>query len=320
MELLKVNDLHTFYHLGGRTMRAVDGVSFSLDESESLGLVGESGCGKTTTALSVVRLLPDNAEIAGGSIEYRGEDIVKMSRGKVRATRWKEISIIFQGAMNALNPVLTVGRQITEAILLHENVTKQEADKRAAKLFEMVEIDPKRLGNYPHEFSGGMKQRAMIAMALSCNPKIIIGDEPTTALDVMVQAQIFDLIERLRKELKLSMILITHDLSVLADTCDRAAIMYAGKIVEIGTMDDIFYDAAHPYTRLLLAAFPHIRGERVMIDSIPGTPPKLFDPPAGCRFCDRCPDATEICRTKIPPETALSATHRVSCHRVVKNT
>lgn len=319
MKLLEVHDLHTYFQVGGKVLKAVDGVDFQLDEKETLGFVGESGCGKTTTALSVLRLLPKNGKIVEGSVLFQGEDILKRTKQGVRNMRWKEISIIFQGAMNALNPVMTVSDQIAEAILLHDDLSPEEARQKVKRLFEMVEIETSRMNNYPHEFSGGMRQRAMIAMALACGPKIVIGDEPTTALDVVVQAQIFELIEKLQKELGMSMILITHDLSVLADTCDRGAVMYAGKIVECGTVDDLFYHAAHPYTQLLLASYPRIGEERVMAKSIPGVVPNLFDPPAGCRFCDRCPIATEQCAKEEPQMTVLSATHTAACHRVVNS-
>lgn len=314
MALLEVTDLHTEFAVGKKTLRAVDGVSFTLEQGESLGLVGESGCGKTTTALSIIKLLPGNAKITSGSILYQGEEVTKKTRKGIRDMRWKEISIVFQGAMNALNPVMTIGDQIADAILLHENISKEAVKARIAELLERVEIDRKRATNYPHEFSGGMRQRAMIAMALACNPKIIIGDEPTTALDVMVQAQIFDLLERLRRELRMAMILITHDLSAMTDTCDKAAIMYAGKIVEYVRVEDLFTEAAHPYTRLLMSSYPRIGSERKMIDSIPGIVPDLTDPPKGCRFCDRCPEAMPICRETPPPEILLPGEHRVSCH------
>lgn len=314
MELLEVTNLQTHFILRQGILRAVDGVSFSLRQGEALGLVGESGCGKTTTALSLMRLLPENGRIVKGQVLYRGEDIVKKSREEIRQLRWKDISIIFQGAMNALNPVVTIGDQIKEAILLHEPVTEQDALRRVKRLFELVEIEGRRIGSYPHEFSGGMRQRAMIAMALACNPKIVIGDEPTTALDVMIQAQIFELIERLRKEFRMAMILITHDLSVLGDTCDSAAVMYAGKIVEYGTIEELFRDARHPYTERLLRSFPNVGGSREMVASIPGAPPNLIDPPSGCRFHPRCELATERCRELEPPVTYIGPTHWTACH------
>lgn len=315
MEILNVKDLKTYFKIGGKELKAVDGVSFSLNQGEALGLVGESGCGKTTTALSIMKLLPQNGRIAQGEIIFCGEDLVKKSDIEIRKIRWKDISIIFQGAMNALNPVITVGEQIKEAILLHEQIDEDEARRRVKDLFEMVEIDSRRVRQYPHEFSGGMRQRVMIAMALACRPKIVIGDEPTTALDVMVQSQIFDLISKLRDELNMSMILITHDLSVLADTCDKAAVMYGGKILEWGRVEELYESPMNPYTRLLLSSFPDITKEKKMPSSIQGTPPNLINPPKGCRFHPRCPYALEICGKKEPRIVFQSETHGYACHR-----
>jgi len=240
---------------------------------------------------------------------------VNLGEGKIREIRWKEIAIIFQGAMNALNPVLTVGDQIKEVILWHEQVSEDEARKRVKGLFELVEIDKKRVRQYPHEFSGGMRQRAMIAMALACNPKIVIGDEPTTALDVMIQAQIFELMEKLREELNMGLILITHDLSVLGDTCDKVAVMYAGRIVEYGMIEEIYAHPFHPYTKLLLNCFPDTGREKKMPSSIPGTPPNLADLPGGCSFHPRCPSAGEVCRLCEPTVINVTNTHSYVCHR-----
>ncbi|MGE5703052.1 MAG: ABC transporter ATP-binding protein, partial [Clostridia bacterium] len=293
MNLLDVRDLRTHFRTKQGVVKAVDGVSFSLKEGEALALVGESGCGKTTTALTITRLLPEEGEIAGGEILFRDLDLAKEPLSKLRRTRWKDISIIFQGAMNALNPVMKIGDQVAEAIMLHEGVSQAAARKRARELFERVEINPARVEQYPHEFSGGMKQRAMIAMALSCNPRLIIGDEPTTALDVMVQAQILELLERLRREMNMALILITHDLSVMGETCDKAAVMYAGKIVEYGTVEQILERPEHPYTEKLVKSFPNPGGKREMIASIPGVPPTLLNPPSGCLFHPRCDHATD---------------------------
>lgn len=315
MEILKVDNLKTYFKIGQEELKAVDDVSFTLRQGESLGLVGESGCGKTTTALSIMKLIPKNGRIAGGKILYQGENLASKSNVEIRKIRWKEISIIFQGAMNALNPVLTVGEQIKEAILLHEQIDEADSRKRVLELFEMVEIDKKRVMQYPHEFSGGMRQRVMIAMALSCRPKIIIGDEPTTALDVMVQAQIFDLIGELRKELDMSMILITHDLSIISETCERIAVMYGGKILEMGKIEEIYENPMNPYTKLLLSSFPDLSKEKRMPSSIPGYPPNLIKPPSGCRFHPRCPIATEICSQEEPKLCCTSDTHSYSCHR-----
>ena len=314
MSLLEVKNLKTYFHIKAGVVKAVDGVSFTLDEGKAIGLVGESGCGKTTTALSIMKLLPPEGRIEGGEILFDGVNLVNESDEEIRKKRWKDISLIFQGAMNAFNPVIRVGDQIIEAIRTHEDVSYEEARKRAGELFELVEIKKDLIDRYPHEFSGGMKQRAMIAMALACNPKLVIGDEPTTALDVMIQAQILDLLERLRKEMKMSMILITHDLSVMAETCDYVAVMYAGKIMEIGRVEKILENPLHPYTEKLIKAFPDIHGEKVMVESIHGVPPNLIDPPSGCRFHDRCHCAMEICKIKEPEIIQIEDDHKVACH------
>lgn len=315
MKLLEVKDLKTYFHTAKGEAKAVDGVSFDLDYGQCLGLVGESGCGKTTTALSICQLLPKEGRIEGGEILLEGVDYAAMSEEEIKAHRWEDVSIIFQGAMNAFNPVKKVGWQIAEACILHDKMSRDAAMKRAEELFELVGIPRERVSQYPHEFSGGMKQRAMIAMALACNPKLIIGDEPTTALDVMIQAQILDLLENLRKELNMGMILITHDLSILSETCDKIAVMYAGKIMEMGTVSDIFEHPAHPYTRKLLACFPNIYSQvREIPDGISGYPPNLIDPPQGCRFCPRCEEGLPICSQKEPAYIQIGAQHFVSCH------
>ena len=314
MPLLEVKNLKTYFDTSSGEYKAVDGAGFELDYGEALGLVGESGCGKTTCALSIAKLLPKEGRVAGGEILMEGIDILKLSDDEVRAKRWKEVSIIFQGAMNALNPVMMVGDQIAEAIVLHEKVKREEALRRAGDLFELVEMPRKRIVNYPHEFSGGMKQRAMIAMALACNPKIVIGDEPTTALDVMVQAQILNLLEKLRHELNMGLILITHDLSILGETCDKIAVMYGGKVVETGTVKDIFEHTAHPYTERLISCFPNISKGKVIPEGIKGTPPNMFDPPAGCSFHPRCHMAKEVCRYMEPDAEKISEKHLSACH------
>jgi len=317
MALLEVKNLKTYFKIRRGYVKAVDNVSFKLEKGEAIGLAGESGCGKTTTALSILKILPPNGEIKGGKILYSGIDLTKLSEEKMRKDiRWKEISIVFQGAMNALNPVYKIGDQIVEAILIHENVTEKEAISRAKKLLELVGIDQTRFDNYPHEFSGGMKQRALIAMALACNPSLLIADEPGTALDVIVQAQILRLLRELKEKLNLAMILITHDLSIIAETCEKTAIMYAGKIVEHGDSVKIFKNPLHPYTSGLISAFPSIKGPKVRIAAIPGTPPDLLNPPSGCRFHPRCKYAMEICEKEEPSEIEVETDHFVSCHLI----
>ena len=313
--LLVVQDLRTHFKLESGWVRAVDGVSFRLNDGEALGIAGESGCGKTTTALSLVRLLPSNARIRkGSSIELFGIDLVPKTEDQLRRYRWREISIVFQGAMSALNPVRRVGEQIAEPIEFRLGEPKERARRRAAELLELVGIPRKRAEAYPHELSGGMRQRVMIAMALACDPAIVIGDEPTTALDVMVQAQILKLLEQLRQELGLSLILITHDLSVIAETCDRTLVMYAGRVAEEGPVRKIFSAPRHPYTSKLLGAFPSIQADRRSLDTIPGLPPDLRDPPPGCRFHPRCPAVMAVCKEIVPPEVLFPDGVRVACH------
>lgn len=315
--ILEVQDLKTYFTITKGKVKAVDGVSFVLNKGESIGLVGESGCGKTTTALSIIKLLPEEGRVEGGKILFEGKDITNIDEDQLSDFRWKEVSMIFQGAMNALNPVKKVCDQIAEPILLHEKITKKEALERVRELFELVELDTNLMYSYPHEFSGGMRQRAIIAMALACNPKLIIGDEPTTALDVMVQAQILDLINSLRRKLNMSMIMITHDLSIITETCDKVAIMYAGQIVELGETEEVVANSLHPYTKKLISAFPNIYGERRMVDSIPGDPPDLYNPPEGCRFAERCHMKKDtICIPgEAPPLIDYTGNgHYVACH------
>jgi peptide/nickel transport system ATP-binding protein len=316
MPVLQVEELTTHYRTMRGWVRAADGVSFDVEQGEALGLAGESGCGKTTVALSLLKILPAGGVIRKGKILFQGQDMVPLSEREMRKLRWKGISIVFQGAMNALNPVYKVGYQIEEAIKTHEpHVSKQEARDRISKLFETVGIDPARADNYPHEFSGGMRQRALIAMALSCNPAMLIGDEPGTALDVIVQAQTLKLLRDLKDKLGLSMILISHDLSIIAETCEKVAIMYAGKVVEYGDAKSIFKNPMHPYTQGLIKAFPNIHGERVRLSSIPGQPPNLLSPPSGCRFNPRCPYVMDICKKQDPVlEDRGEKGHPVACH------
>lgn len=317
MAMLEVRDLTMYYKTLRGHVKAVDNVSFDLEKGKALGLAGESGCGKSSMAITILRLLPSNGNILGGSVKMDGKELINLSEEDFRKeVRWKRMSMVFQGAMNALNPVHRVGDQITEAITAHENVSRQQANERMLGLLDMVGINPKRHNEYPHEFSGGMKQRVVIAMALACNPDIIIADEPTTALDVMVQAQVLTAMEGLRRKMGLGMILITHDLAVIAQTCDDVAIMYGGKIVEYGSAKDIYLKPRHPYTMGLVKAFPNIAAEKQKVRSIPGAPPNLLAPPEGCRFNPRCPMATERCRTEEPLliKSAVGE-QKVACHR-----
>lgn len=312
--LLVVEDLAVRFAMPQGSVKAVDGVSFRLDDGEALGIAGESGCGKTTTALSLVQLLPANGRIKSGKVELFGIDLVPKTERQLARYRWREISIVFQGAMNALNPVRRIGEQIGEPIEVRLGQSRDASRKRAGELLELVGIPKQRAAAYPHELSGGMRQRAMIAMALACDPAIVIGDEPTTALDVMVQAQILRLLEDLRTQLGLSLLLITHDLSVIAETCDRVLVMYAGKVAEEGPVRRLFTAPRHPYTRKLLSAFPNIHADRRTLDVIPGMPPDLRNPPPGCRFAPRCPMAMPVCTEVVPPEVRFADGVRVACH------
>jgi peptide/nickel transport system ATP-binding protein len=312
--LLDVQDLSISFASRQGSVRAVRGISFSMEEGELLGLAGESGSGKTTTAMAIPRLLSRNASIDGGRILFRGEDLLAKAEEEMEDIRWKDISVVFQGAMNALNPVRRVSAQVLEAIRRHEPATaKEEGERRVGELFELVGIPAARASGYPHEFSGGMRQRAMIAMALACKPRLVIADEPITALDVMIQAQILNLIRRLCSELRLSMVLISHDLSVIAETCDRVAIMYAGRLVEIGGARELFERPAHPYTAALLGAFPDITKERRFAAGIPGNPPSLVRPPAGCGFYDRCSRRSPECAAADPALADLGGGHLAAC-------
>jgi len=313
--LLGVKDLVMYYNTLSGDVKAVDNVTFDLGRGETLGLVGESGCGKTSTMLTILGLLPFNARILNGAVYFNGENLLDMPKSRIRKEiRWNRISTVFQGAMNALHPMMTAGKQIAEAILLHENVSKREALERAGSLLELVGIERAKIDRYPHELSGGMKQRVVIAMSIACNPELVIADEPTTALDVIIAAQVLELLKDLQRKLDVSMILISHDLSVVAEVCDKIAIMYAGKIVETGTVMEVFKNPRHPYSEKLLAAFPSILGAKRKLTSIGGFPPDLLDPPQGCRFHPRCSYAMEICRKKEPVLSDPGYGQLVSCH------
>jgi len=310
--LLEVDGLNVWFDLGGeRELHAVQGVSFALEPGERLGLVGESGCGKTTTVLGLLGLLPPSASVAG-RVLLNGIDILAGGEESIRPHRWVDLAIVFQGAMNALNPVKTVGSQIVEVLELHERARGREARTRTSELLESVGIPADRAERFPHEFSGGMRQRAAIAMALACNPSVLIADEPTTALDVMVQAQILELLDSLCRDFGLALLLVTHDLPVVAELCDRAAVMYAGEIVEHGPVDALYHEPRHPYTRLLFAATPDLYGEGVPT-SIPGAPPRLDRPIEGCPFRPRCDSAFAACAVR-PRLEEVGDRHAAACH------
>lgn len=317
MVLLEVIDLRTYYKTRAGMVKAVDGVTFEVEKGEIVGLAGESGCGKSTMALTIMRLLPPEGRVVSGKILFDGENLLEKSEEEMRKIRWARISMVFQSAMNALNPVLSIERQMIDAIKAHMNVSREEALERAKKLFSLVGLDPERIVEYPHEFSGGMRQRVMIAMSLAVDPKLVIADEPTTGLDVITQSQILRLMRDLQRRLNLSIILITHDLAVIAETCDRVAIMYAGKIVEYADVVTLFTSPKHPYSYLLISAFPSITG-RKMLKEIGGSPPGLINPPPGCRFHPRCPYAVDKCRVEEPPYAKIDDKHYVACHLVDK--
>ena len=311
--LLEVADLHVWFDLeGGGELHAVQGVGFTLEPGERLGLVGESGCGKTTTALAIMGLLPPSAS-AAGRVLLEGVDVLSGGESTIRPHRWVDVAIVFQGAMNALNPVRTVGHQIVEALELHGVARGSAARARTGELLESVGIPAARIGRYPHELSGGMRQRAAIAMALACNPKVLIADEPTTALDVMVQAQILELLDALCRELGLALVLVTHDLPVVAQLCDRGVVMYAGRVAERAPVDALYHDPRHPYTRLLFAATPDLSDLEGRVVSIPGAPPRLDRPLEGCPFRPRCDRAFDRCSEE-PMLTTVGDGRAAACH------
>jgi peptide/nickel transport system ATP-binding protein len=312
--LLQLDNLSVHYDTGNGAVRAVDGVTLNLKPGEAMGLVGESGCGKTTAAKSLLRLLPPNGRIAGGSIDFAGRNLATLDDESMRRTRWKDIAWISQAAMNALDPIYRVGDQIVEAMQAHIKISRSDALARAAELFREVGIDPGRLRAYPHEMSGGMKQRAVIAMALALEPQLIIADEPTTALDVVTQAQILARLARLRKSHGMALLFITHDISVVVQTCDSVTVMYAGKVMESGPVRQVFSQPFHPNTMGLRNAFPTLEGAQRELISIPGSPPDLLDPPRGCRFAQRCPFATRKCLAEEPALVEVAPGHHSACH------
>lgn len=319
VNILSIKNLRTYFHTDDGIAKAVDGVSFDLKEGETLGIVGESGCGKSVTALSILRLLPkDVGIIEGGEILFEGRDIVKMSDKEIRTLRGNKISMIFQEPMTSLNPAYTCGNQIVEVIKTHQNVSGSEAKARALDILNSVGIPSpeQRFKEYPHQLSGGLRQRIMIAIALACEPKILIADEPTTALDVTVQAQILELIKSLQEKFNMSVILITHDLGVVADTCSRVIVMYASKIVEEGLVSEVFKEPKHPYTIALMDSVPKLNEKRIRLHTIEGSVPSSLEYNPGCRFANRCKLADEKCHAEEPLLTKLSETHSASCFKI----
>ncbi len=313
--LLEVQDLHTSFFTPDGEVKAVDGVSFAIYPGETLGIVGESGCGKSITSLSIMRLLSSPGRITAGKILLRGENLLARSEAEMRKLRGKEISMIFQEPMTSLNPVFTIGEQIAEALRIHEGLDRAGAMMRATEMVRRVGIPSpeRRVHQYPFELSGGMRQRVMIAIALACNPALLIADEPTTALDVTIQAQILDLMKGLQQDFGLTIMLITHDLGVVAETCDKVAVMYAGKIVEYADVKTLFRDPKHPYTRGLLNSLPLLVGEQEELNVIPGTVPNPLEAPSGCRFAPRCPHATALCDREAPELTPVTEANAVRC-------
>lgn len=314
MSLLVVENLEVAYQMRHGSLKAIDDVSFTIEKGEYFGIVGESGSGKTTLARAILRLLPKNGKITKGQIVLNGKDITVWSDRELRDVRWREMSFIPQSAMNALDPVVRIGDQILESIQAHETVTKEDGYGRVAELFELVGLDPKRMRDYPHQFSGGMRQRVMIAMSLSLNPDLIVADEPTTALDVIVKDQILDRIDRIQKQLNKSLLLVTHDISVVAENCDKTIVMYGGKIVEYAATGPLLRQPFHPYTLGLKNAFPQLKGPLQELISIPGSPPDLTNPPSGCRFHPRCPFARQQCIDEEPPILEVEPNHYSACH------
>ncbi len=314
--LLDIDHLTVNYELEDETVEAVRDVSFKVEKGKTLGLVGETGAGKTTTALAILNLIPDPpGVIKGGKIMLDGENVLEKSMKEMTHIRGKEVSMIFQDPMTSLNPVFTVGDQIAEALMIHENLDKGAAFKKAQEMLEIVGIPGERAHEYPHQFSGGMKQRVVIAIALACNPQLLIADEPTTALDVTIQAQVLDLMKELKKKYGMAMILITHDLGIIAETCDDVAVMYAGQIIERGSLEEIFNTARHPYTEGLFNSLPNIADRKERLKPIPGLMPDPTKLPKGCAFAPRCPYAKDSCIDKMPEEIHFGGTHYCRCSR-----
>lgn len=315
-KVLEVKNLHVTFKTYGGEVKAVRGVTFDLYKGETLAIVGESGCGKSVMSNAIMGLIPQPpGRIANGQVLYKGRDLAKLSKKELRDIQGMDISMIFQDPMTALNPTLTIGEQLMEGIRTHHGISKQKAKQRAIEMLHLVGIPSpeERLKQYPHQFSGGMRQRIVIAIALICDPEVLIADEPTTALDVTIQAQILELFADIQARTGVSIILITHDLGVVAKIADRIAVMYAGKVIEIGTKRDIFYRQKHPYTKGLLQSVPRLDLLEEELQPIDGTPPDLFDPPVGCSFAARCPFAMDVCERVEPPETVLTEAHRAYC-------
>lgn len=313
-KLLNIKNLTIQYVTEDEVVSAVNGLDIELNEGETIGLVGETGAGKTTSALGIMGLVPNPpGKIVSGSIEFAGKDLLKESEEGMRKIRGNQISMIFQDPMTSLNPVMTVGEQIAEVIEIHENIGNAAAFEKAKEMLELVGIPGARANDYPHQFSGGMKQRVVIAIALACNPKLLIADEPTTALDVTIQAQVLDLMNDLKEKFKTAMILITHDLGVVAQVCDKVAIMYAGEVVEAGTLRDVYLSPKHPYTHGLFGSIPSLDEEATRLKPIQGLMPDPTDLPSGCKFHPRCPHATELCATQVPKVTEVAPGHKVRC-------
>ena len=311
---LEIKVLEVRFETVDGVVKAVNGIDLAIEKGKTLGLVGETGAGKTTTALSILRLVPDPpGKITGGSITLEGKDLFSYSEKEMEGIRGSQVSMIFQDPMTSLNPVMTVGDQIAVVMQLHENIDQKEALKKAMAMLEMVGIPGNRGSEYPHQFSGGMKQRVIIAMALVCNPHLLIADEPTTALDVTIQAQVLDMMQKLREKYGTSMLMITHDLGIVAEVCDNVSIMYAGRIVEHGTLEDIFNSTSHPYTEGLFGSLPNIDNRSEQLKPIPGLMPDPTDLPAGCAFHPRCKYCKDICKSRVPAVTKLSDTHMVAC-------